>query len=335
MEEITDFTTLISNKLVRWTEAFIKLLPNIVLAAVIVTIGFFIARWLKRLANKLISKISHNAAITNLFTSLIYVFLLSIVLFSALSVLQLDKAVTSLLAGAGIIGIALAFAFQDIASNFMSGIFIIVRQPLKVGDSVILDKFSGTVVEINLRDTVIRTAQGVLVTIPNKEVFQKPIQNVNELERRRYDLHIGVSYAEDLAKVKEVALEAIRGIENISEKFPAKLVYREFADSSINFDLLFWVELGPGVDFLETGSQAIQAIKIAFDRENISIPFPVQTMDFGIKGGTSLSEEIQNQILSASEQPQKNTSEQKPKPNPADPTTKAQLNEGQEDDPES
>ncbi|RYZ82331.1 MAG: mechanosensitive ion channel, partial [Moraxellaceae bacterium] len=210
MDEITSVTTLISQKLIRWTEAFIKMLPNIVLAAVIVTLGFYVARFVKRLLKKVIARFLHNPALVNLFTTIIYIFLLSIVLFSALSVLQLDKAVTSLLAGAGIIGLALAFAFQDIASNFMSGIFIIVRKPLKVGDSVILDKFSGTVTEINLRDTVIRTAQGVLVTIPNKEVFQKPIQNVNELERRRYDLRIGVSYAEDLAKVKTVALEAIK-----------------------------------------------------------------------------------------------------------------------------
>lgn len=290
MDQINDFTILITNKLVRWAEAFIKLLPNIVLAAVIMAIGFYIARWLKNLARKLISKISHNDAITNLFTSLIYIFLLSIVLFSSLSVLQLDKAVTSLLAGAGIIGIALAFAFQDIASNFMSGIFIIVRKPLKVGDSVNLDKYSGTVMEINLRDTVIRTPQGVLVTIPNKEVFQNPIENVNELERRRYDIRIGVSYAEDLQKVKEVTLEAIKGIEHLSEKFPVKFYYREFADSSINFDLFFWVELGPGVEYLEVGSQVIQKIKLAFDREGISIPYPVRTMDFGIKSGVSLAD---------------------------------------------
>lgn len=295
MEEITDFTTLITEKLIRWAESFIQLLPNIVLAALILTAGFYAAKWLKGLARKLLGKVTENAALTNLFTSVVYIFLLSVVLFSALSVLQLDKAVTSLLAGAGIVGIALAFAFQDIASNFMSGIFIIVRKPLKVGDLVNLDKYTGTVVEINLRDTVIRTAQGVLVTIPNKDVFQKPIENINDLERRRFDIRIGVSYAEDLAHVKKVALEAVQGIEHLSKTNEPRVYFREFADSSINFDLFCWVELGPEVDFLEVGSQVVQNVKIAFDQQDISIPYPIQTMDFGIKGGVSLSDVRFNQ----------------------------------------
>ena len=119
-----------------------------------------------------------------------------------LSILQLDKAVTSILAGAGIIGLALAFAFQDIAANFISGIFISFRKPIKLGDVVKINDYMGKVEQINLRDTIILTFQGQMVIIPNKDVFQSPIENYSLLGRRRLDLVVGVSYGDDLEKVK-------------------------------------------------------------------------------------------------------------------------------------
>lgn len=101
-----------------------------------------------------------NRTLDGFFSSLIYIFLLGIVIFAALSVLQLDKAVTSILAGAGILGLALAFAFQDIAANFISGIFISFSSPINIGDIVKIKDYMGKVEEINLRDTVIRTFLG-------------------------------------------------------------------------------------------------------------------------------------------------------------------------------
>src|SRR3954470_23239104 len=159
---------LIIQKLDRWLQALIKLLPNILLAAIILVIGIFIAGFIKKLAAKLIAKISHNTTLNGLFASVVYLFFVGIAIFTALSILQLDKAVTSILAGAGIVGLALAFAFQDISANFISGIFISFRRPLHVGHIVKVKDYMGKVEEINLRDTVLRTFQGQLVIIPNK-----------------------------------------------------------------------------------------------------------------------------------------------------------------------
>src|SRR5438309_1087971 len=127
---------LIVQKLERWLQSLVKLLPNILLATIILVIGIFIAGWIKKLATKLIAKISHNATLNGLFASVVYLFFICIAIFTALSILQLDKAVTSILAGAGIAGLALAFAFQDIAANFISGIFMSFRRPLHIGHIV-------------------------------------------------------------------------------------------------------------------------------------------------------------------------------------------------------
>ena len=284
---------LIVQKLDRWLQALIKLLPNILLAVIILVIGIFVAGWIKKLAAKLIAKISHNTTLNGLFASVVYLFFVCIAIFTALSILQLDKAVTSILAGAGIAGLALAFAFQDIAANFISGIFISFRRPLHIGHIVKVKDYMGKVEEINLRDTVLRTFQGQLVIIPNKDVFQNPIENYSLLGKRRLDLAIGVSYGDDLEKVKSVTLNAVKGIPELSQKDETTLFYTEFGDSSINFIVRLWINSPEQPTYLSVGSQAIMRIKKAYDENDIMIPFPIRTLDFGIKGGVALNEVLE------------------------------------------
>lgn len=291
---------LVFGKLGRWVNEFVHLLPNILLGALILVAGIFISKWMRKLAYKLIKRFGHNETLNNLFSSFIYMFFLGVTFFVVLSVLNLDKAVTSILAGAGIIGLALAFAFQDIASNFMSGIFISVRKPLKVGDIVLVQGFEGKVVEVNLRDTVIDTFKGQLVIVPNKDVYQNPIENFSYLQKRRFDLPIGVSYGDDLDKVKQVALETIVTVENVSKENPPTLFFTEFGDSSINFTLRFWIDSADSKAFRQMGSDAIVAIKKAFDANDIQIPFPIRTMDFGVRGGKML-DQVEFNLLKSSE----------------------------------
>lgn len=249
-----------------------------------------LAKTIRNFFKKLLKRFIHNEALDNLIGSLIYVFFIGIVIFTALSVLKLDKAVTSILAGAGILGLALAFAFQDIAANFMSGIFLSVRRPLHVGDIVKIKDYMGKVEEINMRDTVIRTYQGQMVIIPNKEVFQNPIENYSLLGKRRIDLTAGVSYGDDLEKVLQVTIAAVKEIEGLSTEDEVTMFYTDFGDSSINYVIRFWISTLASADFLDIRSQAIMKIKRAYEQNDIMIPFPIRTLDFGIKGGVSLGE---------------------------------------------
>lgn len=233
---------------------------------------------------------SHSSTLNNLFSSIIFFIVLGIVFFTALSILNLDKAVTSILAGAGIVGLALAFAFQDIAANFISGIFISFRKPLQIGDIVKLEDYMGRVREINLRDTMIETFQGQTVIIPNKNVFQNPIENYSILHKRRFDLKVGVSYGEDLEKVRQVTLDAVKDIEGLSAKEKTSLFFSEFGDSSINFTVRLWMDSAEQLLYNRVGSDAVMRIKKAYDENDIMIPFPIRTLDFGIKGGKPLNE---------------------------------------------
>jgi small-conductance mechanosensitive channel len=288
--DINKITDLLTDKLTDWVEAIIKLLPNIALAAVVMVIGFYIAKFIRKIAGKLIHKVSNNVTLNNLFTSIIYFIFIGIVCFTVLSILQLDKAVTSILAGAGILGLALAFAFQDIAANFMSGIFISFRKPLKVGDIVEVKDYMGKVKEVNLRDTVVETFQGQTVIIPNKEVFQNPIENYSYLQKRRFDLSVGVSYGDDLEKVRQITLDAVSDIEELSKEDTTQVYFVEFGDSSVNLSVRMWISSPEQSVYNKVGSEAIMKIKKAYDANDIMIPFPIRTLDFGIKGGTKLGE---------------------------------------------
>lgn len=277
------FYNLITNKLYSWLQELAALLPNLLLAVLVLIIGFFVAGYVKKIASKLSIKLSGNTTINTLFISAVHISFIGILLFTALNILGLDKTVTSILAGAGIIGLALAFAFQDMAANFVSGIFMSIRKPLHIGDIVQIKNYMGKVEEINLRDTVIRTFQGQMVIMPNKDVFQNPIENFTLLGKRRIDLKIGISYSEDLEKVRSVTLAAVEGIADLSKDDDITFFYQEFGDSAINFVIRLWIRSPEQPIYWSVTSEAIIRIKKAYNENNIVIPFPIRTLDFDLK----------------------------------------------------
>ena len=282
-------------KLETWINAFIDLLPNILLALIILIAAFFIARIIANLSNKYIVKFGGNKTIASFLQRIIFigVFVLGGVL--ALSVMNLDKTISSILAGLGIVGLALGFAFQDTAANLMSGIYISLKQPFKIGDIVeTTTGHMGNVIDISLRLTKIRLFDGQHLHIPNKMLFQEPFVNYTEEGKRRLQLSIGVSYGEDLERVEKVAIQAVE--EHVSTRLKSEEVtvfWKEFGSSSINFDLNVWMKYDVNhKNYIDARNETLKAVKKAFDQNGITIPFPIRTLDFGIKGGKELSKDL-------------------------------------------
>src|SRR5690606_23058682 len=192
-----DFYDLTIGKIITWIKEFIHMLPNFIIAILIIVLGFYISRWIRRKSKNIIQSILKIEIISNLFSTLIYTISLGIFLMMVLRILNLDQALGAALAGAGIVGIALAFAFQDIAANFVAGIVLSIRLPIRIGHLIQVKEHTGTVQKINLRDTVIRTFHGQDVIIPNKVLFDSPITNYSISKKRCIDLEVGVSYNGD------------------------------------------------------------------------------------------------------------------------------------------
>ncbi|HJX29972.1 MAG TPA: mechanosensitive ion channel family protein [Thermoanaerobaculia bacterium] len=284
---------LLVRKMSGWGRQLYLQLPNIVIAVLALIAFWIVARILRNLVLRLVKRVSHSEQVSWLVSQAVYLALVVAGTFVALGILGLQKTVTSLLAGAGIVGLALGFAFQDIAANFMAGIYLSVRRPFRRGHIVETQDYFGTVHEVNLRWTEIYSQQGQLVLIPNKHVFENPIMNYSALGRRRVDLKVGVSYGEDLARVKEVAVQAIEGVSTRLPERPVDLYFEEFGESSIDLVVRFWVNFSKQPDYLEARSEAIQRLKTAFDQAGIVIPYPVRTLDFGVKGGERLTEVLE------------------------------------------
>lgn len=147
----------------------------------------------------------------------------------------------------------------------------------------------GTVKHINLRTTTLHSFQGQQIIIPNKDIFQNAIVNHTNTGRRRVDLSCGVSYGDDLKKVRDIAIGAIEGSDFLAKDEKIDLIFKEFGDSSINFDIRFWLNDTSQSVFKHSTSEAIIQLKQAFDDNDIMIPFPIRTLDFGIKGGEKLN----------------------------------------------
>lgn len=276
-EQLNDSIGNLSDKMEGWLNLLITNLPNIIIAILIFGISYFLSQklngWIARLLKNKVKQTSVRSLIANVSS----VVVISLGLFLALSVLNLDKALTSILAGAGVAGLAVGLALQGTIANTFSGIFLAVQDIMNVGDFIQTNGYSGIVDTITLRFIKLRESDNNLVIIPNKMVVENPFKNFGLTSRIRTSINCGVGYEHDLKKVKKIAVDEIR------KTFPQEgkeieFHYQEFGDSSINFQIRFWVDAKKNLALLEAKSDAIIALKSRFDKENINIPFPIRTL---------------------------------------------------------
>lgn len=280
---------LLIDKLETWYELAIKTIPNFIVAVIVLLIFVIIGKIVRKVVGRFLPKLTSSTAIQNLLQTMVYLTILSVGVFVALGILNLDKTVTSILAGAGVIGLALGFAFQEIASNFISGIFIAISKPYQVGDIVEVNDYLGEVTKIKFRTTSITTFQGLEVLIPNKTMFTEALTNYTTTPYRRLDISVGVSYGDDLENVLKVTKESLESLPNRVKSRDIEVFFGEFGSSSINLTAMVWISYPNNNSYLVSRNQAIINIKKAYDQNGIMIPFPIRTLDFGIKGGEKLN----------------------------------------------
>ena len=283
------FWQLINEKLQGWLEAGIKHLPNFIVAFLLAMFFGLLAKYVGRVVRKVLHKALESEQIADLLSSIIKMLVLLTGLFIALEFLGLTGTVTSLLAGAGIIGLALGFAFQDMAENLIAGIAMGIRKPFQIGDVVEAGDVFGTVKTINLRNTLVETFFGQIEVIPNKILFRNVLTNYTVTGVRRIEVPVGISYADDPQKAAEAIEEAINACDFVIKKEQTAVFAKGFADSSINLVVWFWIDYPGDTGFMKARHTAVVEIKKALEKADILIPFPIRTLDFGAKGGEKLN----------------------------------------------
>lgn len=267
-------------------------IPNLILVLLALIIGLKLIKLFKKLFRKTISTRIENIGVQHLLINVTSVFFYLALAIILLSILGLQGPITTVLASAGVAGLALGLALQDPLMNLFSGIIMSVKHVFNIGDFIETNGFVGTVREVSLKSTVVRMLSGEEVNIPNKLVLQNPVKNFTTNGLRRVEIACGISYAEDLEEVKTIAIEAIQPLALESMDRPVEFIYTGFGESSIDFQIRFWTNPSTIWDYLEAKSFAIIKLKSAFDKQGINIPFPIRTLDFGIKGGVELGQSL-------------------------------------------
>lgn len=257
----------------------IATLPGILLAIFILMATRFLAGVVNNLVSKVARKTLKNRSLRLLMTQTSFVvtwiggiLLASVVAFPGLGL-------GDIIALLGLSSVAFGFAFQDIFKNFLAGILLLLQEPFSLGDQIIVDDFEGTVQNIALRSTQIRTYQGELVVIPNSVVFTSPVTVLTEQPHRRTDLEIGVDYNTPLPMAVDTLLEAVSAVEKVQQSPTPEVDIVGFGDSSINLIVRYWT--APQIaDVRRTKTKVMIALKQACDRANIGIPYPIRTVYF-------------------------------------------------------
>ena len=258
--DFNNWTAIIYKKLAHWGLGFISMLPNLLLAIVVLVAFIFFGKFLKNIIYKILHKLSGKESVSRLFSSVASLLVMIVGLFIALKILNLNQAVSTLLAGAGIIGLALGFAFQDLTANFISGIFMIFKRPFEVGEVLETNGFTGTVEDIQLRTTTIQTYQGMHLILPNKDIFQKPIINHSRSEDRRIEFSFAIPLEQDLDKIIAVTKDTLDKLDFLTTNKPKQIFYTEIGDKTVKLVIWCWVPFHKAPNFMEGRHQAILAI---------------------------------------------------------------------------
>lgn len=275
-----EWMDIISQKLHGWWIGLIRHLPNILLAALVIFAAAMIGKFFRRGFYSLIYRISGKPSVGSLFATIGQVIILSVGLFFALDILELNRAVSSLLAGAGIIGIILGFAFQDITSNFIAGIYIAFKKPFDIGHTIKTNDFIGNVEEIQLRSTTIRTFSGLHLMIPNRDIIQKPLINYSLTSERRIELEFFIDSAANLGLVHKSVFSAMEKIKYLYPGKAIEIYFNDFRENAVKMVVWYWIDNHAPPGYMVARHDAIYHIMCALKEQSISLVVPVTLQNF-------------------------------------------------------
>ncbi len=278
---IEDATSKLWDKLDGWMDAIILRLPNIVMAMLVMVLFYFIARGIRKLLHKFLLSHIDQKSIQDIVSKIIFVTVILIGFFIALGVLDLNKVLTSILAGAGVVGLAIGLALQGTLSNTVGGVVLSFMPKIRINDYIETNDAKGFVSEISLRNITLRRPDNNYVIVPNSKFVEDAFTNYSISNRSRIAVSCGVGYESNLQQVEDLVTRIIS--ENFEQKDgeSVEFFFTEFGDSSINFMTRFWIDMIKMKEEHAAKHKAIKIIKTHFDAEGINIPFPIRTLDFG------------------------------------------------------
>lgn len=242
---------------------------NLLFAVIILILGAWVAKLIKGMLSRTLGKRSLDPIIVGFLANIAYIVVLVAVVLAALD--RLGIKTTSFVAIIGAAGLAIGLALQGALANFAAGFLMIIFRPFKKGDYIEAAGTAGIVDEIQVFTSILNTPDNRRVIVPNSKIMSDNITNYSAKETRRLDLIFGVSYSDDIAKVKQVLQRIVDEDTRVLKEPASQILVSELGDSSVNYIMRVWIK---SPDYWPFKFDTTEKVKITFDKEGISIPFP-------------------------------------------------------------
>ncbi len=252
-----------------WANYLMPWAVQATVAILVFIVGRMLARWVSTLVDQRMRKHGLDEMLIRLAKNTAYYALLAVVILAALD--QLGVNTTSALAAFGAVGLAFGLAVKDSLSNFVAGVMVAFFQPFKLGHYIEAAGTSGTVLEVEMFNTILLTPDNKRIIVPNRLIYNDTIVNYSAEDLRRIDMVFGIGYEDDIDKARKLIESTIAADKRILLDPAPSVAVNELADSSVNFVVRPWSKKE---DYWDVRFAMMEQIKLAFDKNGISIPYP-------------------------------------------------------------
>lgn len=260
-------------------QEFFRLLPGLVLGAIILIAFIFIARLARSLVSRAAFDKRRHPHLALVLSRLAYgVTLILGILFAATAAFP-SFTPAGLFASLGVGTVAIGFAFRDVLQNYLSGILLLLTEPFRIGDQIVVGSYEGTVEDIQTRATMIKTYDGRRVVIPNSDLFTQSVVVNTAFEKRRAQFDVGIGYGDDIGHARRVMVEAMKGVEGVAADPPPEVLVVELADYAVNIRARWWTD-SRRLPQLQVQDQVLEAMKKALTENGIDLPYPTRQILF-------------------------------------------------------
>ena len=260
-------------------QQMISRIPYLIVASLVFVIFWVLSIFFKKAVTRILGSRKHHQNLVTVFRRVGSALILFLGFMVAMIIAVPSFTPGKLIGALGIGSVAIGFAFKDIFQNLLSGILLLLSEPFRIGDQIISGNFEGTVEDIQIRATTIRTYDGRKVVIPNSQLYTSTMTVNTAYSQRRLEFDVGIGYENNIIDAQQVILSVLKAAPTVSKLAEPSVIATALADSSVVLRVRWFIDDGTQNNRVASINEVIILVKEALEEANISIPFPVTTLD--------------------------------------------------------
>lgn len=253
--------------------------PYFLVALVVFLLFWAVSAVFKKVVHKLLGQRSRHANLVKVFQRVGGALILFIGFMIAMVIAIPGFTPAKLIGALGIGSVAIGFAFKDIFQNLLSGILLLLSEPFRIGDQIVSGEYEGTVEDIKIRATTLKTFDGRQVVIPNSQLYTSALTVNTAYKQRRLQVAVGIGYEDDIETAKDVILQALDRAETVSRRAEPSVIATGFGDSTMDLTVRWFIDNGTQANKVASIHEVIVEMKKGLDGAGVNIPFPIRTLD--------------------------------------------------------